>query len=89
MIVAALTTNDNPYDPFEDFPSWYAFDVRHGYRTTEFVGRLTFTSDELSDTDQNEENTRVIDEIVKENISGIYRKVTKEYPDDYSVPLES
>lgn len=87
MIVAALTTIDNPLDPFEDFPGWFAFDTAHGYGTTEFIGRLTFISDELSAPDVNAENTRVIDAIVKENVTGIYQKVTKEFPDDYSVPV--
>lgn len=79
MIRSMLTTVDNPYDPFEDFQLWYAFDEQAGYHTTAFLGRLSFNSNDLSEADQVLANEKVIDEIVEENILGIYRKVTKEF----------
>lgn len=30
----ALTTFDNPYDPFEQFTQWFMFDEEKGYHTT-------------------------------------------------------
>lgn len=81
MIEARLTTIDNPHSPFDDFKAWFAFDVASGYHTVSYLERITFTSEELSDYDQNLANTQAIDEIVKENINGMYMKVTREVPD--------
>lgn len=73
-----LTTINNPFDPFDDFDEWYAFDEASGYHTSAYLARVTYTSEELSDADQDLANELAIDEIVKENILGIYRKVSKE-----------
>lgn len=73
-----LTTVDNPFDPFENFKEWFAYDVAAGYNTSSLLARLTFTSNELSEVDQNIANELAIDEIVEENTSGLYRKVSKE-----------
>ena len=70
-----LTTVDNPYNPFEDFDEWYAFDERSGYHTMAYLARVTKTSHELSDADNNLAIELAIDEIVRENVLGIYRKV--------------
>ena len=81
MIEARLTTIDNPYSPFDEFPQWYSFDTRHGYKTTELLARLTNRSFELSDADQEARNIAAIDEIVSEDINGLYVKVTREVPE--------
>lgn len=70
-----LTTVDNPFDPFTDWDAWYAFDEAHGYHSTAFLARVIKTSDELSDADQSAAIEDAIDEIVNENVSGLYRKV--------------
>ena len=36
----ALTTFDNPYDPFEQFTQWFMFDEEKGYHTTAYLGRI-------------------------------------------------
>ena len=76
-----LTTVDNPYSPFDDFEAWYSWDVSSGYHTTAFLARIAMGSDQLSDSDVALATDQAIDEIVRENVSGVYRKVTKEFPD--------
>jgi hypothetical protein len=73
-----LTTVDNPYDPFTEYEKWYAYDVGSGYYSTEFLGRIVHTSDDMSEPDQLLAIELAIDEIVKENVLGIYKKVGKE-----------
>lgn len=75
-----LTTIDNPFNPYTQFDEWYEFDVQAGYYTTSFLARITKTSDELSEVDQDLALEQAIDEIIRENVLGIYKKV--EVPDD-------
>lgn len=73
-----LTTVDNPHSPFDDFGAWYAYDVSSGYHTSSYLARIVKLSDQLSEADEDLAVEQAIDEIVKENVSGIYRKVTQE-----------
>ena len=56
----ALTTFDNPYDPFEQFTSWFLFDVEKGYNTCAYLARIARTSEQLSDEENNLEIERNI-----------------------------
>jgi hypothetical protein len=76
MIEHMLTTVDNPFNPFTHFDEWYAFDEAAGYKTTAFLARIVRTSDDLSDADQHVAIEAAIDEIVRENVLGVYRKVS-------------
>jgi len=83
-----LTTVDNPYNPFTDFPGWLAYDTAHGYRTCELLGRIAITSDELSPGDLQFAINSAIDEIVDENVLGLFRKVSADsFPD--GVPVQT
>jgi len=73
-----LTTIDNPYSPFDQFSEWYAWDVASGYHTTSFLARIVATSDELSEADQEFMLEQAIDEIVRENVNGVFTKVSKD-----------
>ena len=70
-----LTTVDNPYDPFEEFDAWDAYDRRSGYNTMAFVARVTYTSHELSEADQDLAIELAVLEIAQENVLGLYRLV--------------
>lgn len=72
-----LTTVDNPFNPFTQFDQWYTWDTQAGYNTSSFLARIVRTSPELSDTDQEMDIELAIDEIVRENVSGMWRKVTE------------
>lgn len=71
----ALTTFDNPFDPFEQFTSWFMFDEEKGYHSTAYLGRIARTSEQLSDEENNQEVERAIDEIIKYDFQNIYKKV--------------
>jgi hypothetical protein len=73
-----LTTVDNPFNPFTRFDEWMAYDLRLGYNTAAFLGRIVRDSHDLSDPDQELLIQQAIDEIVTENVSGMWRKVTRE-----------
>ena len=80
MIESMLTTTDNPYNPFTEFDAWYAFDARQGYHTPGFLARIIVSSPNLSEVDDDYAAELAIDEIVRENVLGIYKKVTREVP---------
>ena len=73
----ALTTVDNPFDPIEDFISWFRFDEEKGYHSCAYLARIARTSDSLSDEENNEEIERAIDEIIKYDFMTLYQKVIK------------
>lgn len=73
--VRLLTTVDNPYDPIEEFEEWYAFDIANGYHTLDLLGRVLLTAPTLSPPDQEDARQQAIDEIIRENVSGMHRIV--------------
>lgn len=79
--LSMLTTVDNPHDPFNQFDTWYQFDEAHGYHTSGLLARIVNNSKDLSDPDHDAAIEAAIDEIVKENVSGMHRKITREVED--------
>lgn len=73
--MAMLTTVDNPFDPFTQFNEWFSWDTAMGYNTPGLLARIVRTSEELSETDQAQAIDIAMDEIVRENVSGMHRKV--------------
>lgn len=72
-----LTTYDNPYDPFEQFQSWFLFDVEKGYNSCAYLGRIARTSEQLSDEENNIIIEDAIDDIIKYDFMNIYKKVKR------------
>lgn len=73
-----LTTFDNPFDPFTQFDSWFAFDVEKGYYSCSRLARIAKLSDDLSEKEVDEETERAIDEIIKYDFTNSYKKVYKQ-----------
>lgn len=74
----ALTTIDNPYNPFDDFTLWLLFDKEKGYNTCEYLARTVNLSSDLSEKEMEDEIERAMDEIIKVDPFNIYRKVSEE-----------
>lgn len=89
MVQYALTTYDNPYDPFDQFDEWLLYDEEMGYQTSSYLGRIARLSDELSDEENNQEVERAIDEIInihgkianEQGVRNLYVKVSRETED--------
>jgi hypothetical protein len=77
MAESMLTTIDNPFDPFTQFDEWFAFDTAKGYHSCAYLARITKSSDELSQQDEEIAIEKAIDEIVAHNVLGLYKKVTR------------
>ena len=77
-----LTTFDNPHSPFDDWDRWFSFDTRHGYQTSGLLARFVNFSDELSERDQAEAVEEAIDEILREDVTGTWIKVSREKDPD-------
>lgn len=85
MTNVAITTEDNPYDPFTEWENWYFYDLMAGYNTCGRLASIAKTSDSFSDVENDEMVEYSIDELVKygafnkkgEKISYIkkYRKI--------------
>ena len=72
----ALTTFDNPFDPFDQFDSWCQFDSDKGYNSCAYLSRIARTSDQLTEEENDREIERAINEIIKYDFMNVYQKVT-------------
>lgn len=89
MAVCMLTTTNNPYDPLTQYDLWYNFDINNvinikqdgveeRYKIKDccsLLARVARTSDALSDSENEEEIERAIDEIIKFDVLNVYKKV--------------
>lgn len=70
-----ITTEDNPFDPREDYWSWYQWDVEHGYNTCSYLARIVHLSDGFPQAVQDKETEKAIDEIIEMHDGGLYKKL--------------
>lgn len=76
--LVALTTIDNPYDPFEQFTSWYQFDMEKQYNSCAYLARMAKTFNNFSEQENDLQIEEAIDEIISLDFRNIYKKVIKE-----------
>lgn len=74
----ALTTFDNPYNPFTQFKKWFLFDTEKGHNSCAYLARIARTSDEFTEEENDHEIERAIDEIIKYDFLNIYKKIYKQ-----------
>lgn len=81
-----LTTFDNPFDPFDDFTSWFLFDTEKGYNCCSRIDRILTKNkvsfEGLSQKEIDEATDQAIDEIIENDILNIYKKVFRDVPTD-------
>ena len=70
-----VTTIDNPFNPFTQFDEWNDYDMAMGYNTLSYLARIAKTSIELSEEEQEQAINTAVEEIVRLNVNGLYKKV--------------
>lgn len=78
MYSCMLTTNDNPFNPFEDFDPWFRFDTEKGYNSCSRLMRIAKVEDFYSEEETEAEIERAIDIIIEQDFLDIFKKVKKE-----------
>lgn len=85
----ALTTIDNPFDPFEQFEAWYNFDMNREltHRDDPYVNccsilaRYARVTDSMSDPEVMSATENAIDQVIKYDAANVYVKVKREIED--------
>lgn len=74
----ALSTFDNPWNPFTQFDEWLQFDMEKGYNSCSLLARIAKISLSLGE----DENLRIIsdaiDEIIANDELDVYIKIPME-----------
>ena len=82
MANVRLTTTDNKWNPFTQFPEWLAYDMAHDYGCCDYIGRVVMTADELTDEENELMMESAIDNLVALAIplpnGAFYKKVRRE-----------
>lgn len=70
-----LTTYDNPFDPHTQWDEWYVWDMMSGYHTPSLLARVVRLPEDLPIGEEFMAVQDAIDEIVRENVTGMHRKL--------------
>lgn len=81
MVQHMLTTNDNPFNPFDNFDAWWQFDIEKGYDSCSKLDRVIVVHDNFSEIEVNEAKEKAIDQIIKYDFTDTYKKISREFPD--------
>lgn len=79
MTECKLTTNDNPYDPFNNFDEWYQFDMENNHNSCSMLMRIANINDDFTELEYNNEIERAIDFIIKHDVEDKFKKLSREY----------
>ena len=71
-----LSTIDNPINPFDDFVSWFLFDIEKGHNCSGLLARFANFDDKMTQNESDIECERAIDQIIENDPLGLYIKVT-------------
>jgi len=85
-IEVRLTTKDNPFDPFDEFESWYMFDMQNGYYSCSKVARVVESYNSMTEDEQLSALNEAIDRIIAADPFDIYVKVYRK--SDNFTPLD-
>jgi hypothetical protein len=77
IVECAITTIDNPYDPFEEFVLWDLFDKENGYNSNQKVARLVRFTENMTDKEMMIENERAIDTLIALDFTNTFIKVRR------------
>ena len=70
-----LSPIDNPFNPFDDFTSWYMFDCEKGHNTSSRIARIANIDSEMTQKEVEEERIRAMDLIFRHDFEDKYIKV--------------
>lgn len=81
MREVAISTFDNPYNPFDNFDEWFRYDTDKGYGSCQVLAALTEVFEGMTDKEFNEEMERAIDELLVADPVNLYTKVVRDNED--------
>lgn len=84
MREAMLSTVDNPYNPFDNFEAWFAYDCAHGYNSCGIMASNTYTSEDYGEERILEDIEQGINDFLENDILGLYCKVVR----DTDIPID-
>lgn len=76
--VSMITTNDNPFDPFDNFREWLRYDIEKGYNSWGRVARIANITEDMSEKEIDDETERAIDTLIKYDCLNIFNKKQRE-----------